>query len=704
MRRAVVLRLALSITPMNFIKNLSFRAKLLGAIIAAGSVPLVILSGLNLKTAREVGVESISEELIADSSIVLDRVDRTLFERYGDVQAFGLNRVLSDSAHWYKAGSQENQIAKTFNNYASLYGMYGLIMAVDLEGKVMAVNDLSPAGKPIETQSIYAENFKNAAWFSAALKGEFLKSDQLTGTVVQDVYVDEAMKRIYPEGGGLTLGFAAPFLDASGKVAGVVYNRVFFSLVEQFVVEVFREHHKHSGQSPEFTLIDRQGRVLMDFDPTRTGGSLEIKRDMNVLFKLNLVEQGNEAAKLGVAGQEGARLSMHTRHKINQLVAHVTSPGAMGYPGLGWVLLQRLDENVAMENYHGMQRTALIVDAVGLVFMIAVALMLAHRLAKPINAQVDQLTTLRMGLVAASKEGMAASHALAKGASAQAATLEESSSALAEMTSMTKRTAEHSAHAKTLAQKTRAAGDAGAAEMKEMKSAMEAIQASSSEVSKIIKTIDEIAFQTNLLALNAAVEAARAGEAGLGFAVVADEVRSLAQRSVQAARETSDKISDATTKSQQGVLISDRVAKQFEEIALGAREVDSVVGEIATAASEQSEGIEQISRAMTHMDQVTQDNAAAAEENASIAGEYSKQAAQLSTTVADLRAMLQGEKSATQSKSKKTNRKKSRANTPSPTPAPQQNEGENIDSAHQNENPGRRFDDEVPAEQSTRAE
>ena len=215
---------------------------------------------------------------------------------------------------------------------------------------------------------------------------------------------------------------------------------------------------------------------------------------------------------------------------------------------------------------------------------------------------------------------------IAEGASEQAASLEETSSSLEEMASMTRRNAESAHKADQLAKEARAAAEKGAVDIKELVGAVQDIQASSGDISKIIKAIDEIAFQTNILALNAAVEAARAGESGLGFAVVADEVRSLAQRSAQAAKETSSKIEGAIGKTNRGVELSARVGKALEEIVVSVRGVDDLVSEVASASSEQSQGIDQVNVAVAEMDKVTQRNAANAEESASASQELTGQA------------------------------------------------------------------------------
>jgi len=229
---------------------------------------------------------------------------------------------------------------------------------------------------------------------------------------------------------------------------------------------------------------------------------------------------------------------------------------------------------------------------------------------------------------------------LAEGASEQAASLEETSSSLEEMSSMTARNAGSAQEAKALADQMHQAADSSATQMKQMQQAMDAIKESSAGISQIIKTIDEIAFQTNILALNAAVEAARAGEAGAGFAVVAEEVRNLAQRSAESAKETSSKIEGAIRNSERGVTISAKVAESLGTIVEKAGAMNSLVAEIATASQEQDRGIGQLTTAVQQMDKVTQSNASNAEETASAAEELNAHADSLKDTVGELVSLV----------------------------------------------------------------
>ena len=226
---------------------------------------------------------------------------------------------------------------------------------------------------------------------------------------------------------------------------------------------------------------------------------------------------------------------------------------------------------------------------------------------------------------------------LSKRTEEQASSLEETAATTEELAASVKASAQGARQAAAVAEEAMQAAQDGGAIAGEAVSAMARIEEASRKISDIIRVIDDIAFQTNLLALNAAVEAARAGDAGKGFAVVASEVRTLAQRSGEAAKDISTLISSSNAEVEAGVKLVRRAGESLETILAASRKVTGTIQEISAAAGEQANGIEEMSQAVAHLDEMTQANAALAEESAASASALSGRIGELNTLVASFR-------------------------------------------------------------------
>jgi methyl-accepting chemotaxis protein len=218
-----------------------------------------------------------------------------------------------------------------------------------------------------------------------------------------------------------------------------------------------------------------------------------------------------------------------------------------------------------------------------------------------------------------------------------AASLEETASAMEEIAATVRRGQDHAEQANQLAQANAGAAERGGAIIGEVVQTMQAINAGSDRIGHIVGTIDGIAFQTNILALNAAVEAARAGEQGRGFAVVASEVRALAQRSQAAAREIRGLIVASVEQAQGGARVAQQAGDAIGEIVTSARRVRELLDEVAVGAREQSSGVGQTLQAVQTLDAVTQRNAAMVHDTAAATRALQEQARALAAEVARFR-------------------------------------------------------------------
>ena len=226
---------------------------------------------------------------------------------------------------------------------------------------------------------------------------------------------------------------------------------------------------------------------------------------------------------------------------------------------------------------------------------------------------------------------------LTRGSMEQASSIEELSATINDISDRIRKNAENAAKANEAAANSQEEIIKSDGQMQDMKASMNRINEKSAEISKIIKTIDDIAFQTNILALNAAIEAARAGEAGKGFAVVADEVRNLAQKSAEAAKDTTALIDDTVKAVEQGSRLADNTANSLHEVVSGQKELSLLISEIAAASDEQANAVSQVTMGIDQISSVVQTNSATAEESSASSSELNDQARNLREQISRFR-------------------------------------------------------------------
>lgn len=382
----------------------------------------------------------------------------------------------------------------------------------------------------------------------------------------------------------------------------------------------------------DVSLYDRQGKLNLSSAEGQVG---QKQLDQEAFRKITSTKKPFQV-------QKGGQLTVFTPQIADRdcLRCHPTWQAGE----VGGVLTLTCDLTVLDRAILKLQALMGVGSIVVLVIVNAVLLGVMRRIVtRPIDGMIGELAATSREVSSASATVSGASQSLAEGAGQQAASLEHTSSSLEELSAMTKQNAENAERANELMKESNQVIDEANKALDILSAGMAEISKSNKETFKIVKVIDEIAFQTNLLALNAAVEAARAGEAGAGFAVVAGEVKNLASRSAEAARNSATLIEGIIKRIDDGSKSLSRTNEAFSKVKESSDQVSTLINEIAGASKEQALGIGQVNTAVADVDEVTQKNAANAEESASISAEMEDQAQKLQSVVTRMVRLVKGE-------------------------------------------------------------
>ncbi len=625
------------------LRNASVKRRLLIAFLAAGLIPMVVIAAIAMSVSGALRDDAqVAVEVAAINAA--DTIDRNLFERYGDVQAY----AKSDAARSMQPARLRYWMNEMMGTYTPIYN---LMVVADRNGRIVATSTVDRDGEAVTAAPLVGRDVSGEPWFTQALATE------AGATVVGDVADDPLTAAVFgaeaPE--ARAVSFSYPIRNDAGEVVGVWTNRFNWDVVKTILDE----------KLASLGEVDRRSMVVATADGVDASGA------------------GGLAA--------GA----------DALAGTATSEGYASYPGLGWVVEARHAEGAALAESARVRNMVLAVGFLLMLIVGAAAWMLARSIVRPIEVLEARLTEIaegdgdltarldvgsddELGRVAAAfnafaervrgvvgsvaqasarlkddaeslaraaddagrgaTEVAAAAEAVATGASSQSGESERVARLVGQMADGAREAAEYGSAAQVAAGTADERAELGMSMLREATTAMqrvrssvaaagtviEGLDAKSADIGRIVDTITEISNQTNLLALNAAIEAARAGEHGRGFAVVAEEVRHLAEQSQEAAGTITDILAGLQTDARDAVAaISDgreAVVTGDEQVASAGTtftEIKSLVADVVERAGQAAEAAASLESAGTQVNQAVDAVARVSEQNAAVSQEAS---------------------------------------------------------------------------------
>lgn len=638
------------------LNRLSFKAKLRIALSILALTSLLTSGYLSYQLIH-IGTEDKTDLLKKAAESIADKVDRNLFERYGDVQAF----ALSEPAR----SGDTTRITKFMVDMMAAYApIYDVMLVLDKKGNVLAANSVDKAGKSIDPKKIVGKNYAQEEWFKESIGGKITPGTAHFTDLLQDP--DTAA---FAATDGKVMNFTAPIRDAkTGEILGVWSNRMSWKdVVEDIVVKESQKLKDEKITTISAYLVNQDGTYLIHHDEsqvlkTRAAGLTQFFSEKISTWSHSIED---------------------TDQIKNQALEIFTSAkGYSSFPAQKWTYILRAPASDSTLRFN------FISSIVGMVLILLMALFansISNRVAYTLEQIIQKLKEGSNKVSQTSSEVTQASQTLSGASTEQAAALQETTAAIEEINAMIKKSSDNSTHSMGLAEQSAEIAKRGQESVEQMSTAINEINVSNeailnqinesnSQISNIAaviaeigdktKVINDIVFQTKLLSFNASVEAARAGEHGKGFAVVAEEVGNLAQMSGNAAKEISDmleesirKVKDTVTSSTQkvealvedgrkkvkaGIIIVGECGSILNEVVKNVDDLKNMVSEISTAGQEQSQGVNEITKAMNELDQTNNANTTTSHQVSGFASSLSEESVQMDEVVTELVAIVTG--------------------------------------------------------------
>lgn len=573
------------------------------AFLILGVIPMFSLGIYAIVKANDALAEGAGSDMQKTAAQAGELSDRNLFERYGDVQAFAANpRALGTS----------EEAAAIVDFLMTTYGIYDLMLVVDLDGRVRTVNTVDGAGEALDTDALIGRDVSDEDWFTTVVGGE----TPAGGTYYTDVAFQPLLDEVY-QTGRLGLPFTAPIYD-EGNLVGVWHNIASFDRVVVDILQTVEDELRLGGiATAHLEVVLKSGLVAH----SRNDDSLSVNLADGRENLATLVLEPGAAGSVRAADGAG----------IERVYGYARADGALGFEGYDWGILASHDAS-EVKGAVGLRNAVIIFTILVAVIISAVGIWVARGVSRPVEfvaaaarSVADELTEVSDSMGhSASTTSTRAIHAASTGEDVSAsvgsvaAAIEQMNSTIHEISGSASEASRIAADAVDAADRT--------------SDTIVKLSNSSEEIGGVIKLIDSIAKQTNLLALNATIEAARAGEAGKGFAVVASEVKDLATQTSAATGDIARRIQ----------AIQDHTAGAIEantEIGETVNQINHISVTIASAVEEQSVTTSLISSNVDEAADGTRAIAKSISDVAEAAGETNRSAATAASSATELQAL-----------------------------------------------------------------